>query len=469
MSDEPLTLAERSAAAADARLRVGMPDWARRAAVGGWDAIAATVSYLVVAAIAQGLGMETPIGARLSIAFGLISIAFLGLSGAYRSIRIADPSAARMLITGLLAAASVLVVADLTGLPARPSLLLPTGILAAALWLLGHRVLEFVPASNLQPTLVVGTPDEVAQFEEAARLQPSAGIVIVGSSDASSAGPGGPPVERVVVMPSAAGHPGLAYALREAEDAGARIDVVAPFHSVVGVRPSFGRIGPLPTLSVNPTRPSRIGLAAKRAGDIILGSILLVIASPVLLGIALAIKLDDRGPVFFRQTRTGRFGREFTVLKFRTMSVRPSDDGIAAVADAADSGDLALSTAEIAMVVAEVKSAEGDRVTTPGRFLRRFSLDELPQLVHVVTGSMSLVGPRPLRPFETATLEPWQAERNLMRPGLTGLWQVMGRSEIDWDERMLMDYDYIRHWSPALDLHILVRTVGAVVTGRGAQ
>jgi lipopolysaccharide/colanic/teichoic acid biosynthesis glycosyltransferase len=183
-------------------------------------------------------------------------------------------------------------------------------------------------------------------------------------------------------------------------------------------------------------------------------AILLLLLAPVLLAAALAIKATDPGPVLFRQTRTGRYGREFTMLKLRTMRLG-SEHHRATLAQRNEAdGHL-------------FKVRSDPRVTAVGRRLRRYSLDELPQLVNVLLGHMSLVGPRPL-PTEDSDFS-GQARRRLQaKPGLTGLWQVSGRSDLAWADALRLDLEYVDTWSLGLDLVILARTLPAVLRGAGA-
>ncbi|GIF70834.1 sugar transferase [Asanoa siamensis] len=181
----------------------------------------------------------------------------------------------------------------------------------------------------------------------------------------------------------------------------------------------------------------------------------LTLALPVLLAIALAIKLDGRGPVFFRQTRVGLSGKEFGVFKFRTM-----------VVDAEEVLERLKARNETDGLM--FKMRDDPRVTRVGRFLRRFSLDELPQLVNVLLGQMSLVGPRPPLPREVARYDGDVARRLLVKPGITGLWQVSGRSDLSWEDGIRLDLYYVENWSLTADLAIMWKTVGAVIASRGA-
>jgi len=211
---------------------------------------------------------------------------------------------------------------------------------------------------------------------------------------------------------------------------------------------------PLVTLSTTPT--SALALALKRALDVALSSLVLLLALPVLSAVALLIKLTEGGAVFFRQRRCGLHGRPFTLYKFRTM--------------VADAEQRRSDVAHLNEMDGPVFKARNDpRVTPLGRLLRRFSLDELPQLWNVLRGDMSLVGPRPPIPEEVAAYERWQRRRLAMKPGLTCLWQISGRNELDFERWMALDLQYIDHWSPWLDLKILAKTLPVVLSGRGAS
>ena len=194
---------------------------------------------------------------------------------------------------------------------------------------------------------------------------------------------------------------------------------------------------------------------AKRALDITVAAALLVLAAPLMLLIALAIKLDSPGPVIFRQRRVGKDGRLFTFYKFRGM--------------VADAEARLHEVAHLNEVDGPIfKSRRDPRVTRVGRVLRRTSLDELPQLWNVLRGDMSLVGPRPPLPTEVTRYEPWQRDRLLVPGGITGLWQVSGRNLLGFEDMVRLDLEYITRWSLWLDLRILLRTILVVLTARGA-
>jgi exopolysaccharide biosynthesis polyprenyl glycosylphosphotransferase len=183
-------------------------------------------------------------------------------------------------------------------------------------------------------------------------------------------------------------------------------------------------------------------------------SVLAVTAIPAAL-IAIAIKIDSDGPVFFRQERVGKDGRRFTCYKFRTM-VRDAEQQLA-VLESNGMIDERL-----------IKQRDDPRRTRVGKWLRRTSLDELPQFVNVLRGEMSIVGPRPPVPAEVAKYDDWHHDRLLVTPGLTGLWQVSGRSNLTFEEMVRLDLYYAEHWSPWLDIKIMLRTIPAILTARGA-
>ena len=270
-------------------------------------------------------------------------------------------------------------------------------------------------------------------------------------------------VDRVVVAFSRLADHDLSDILRSCDEHRVELDVVPRLFDVVGPQPAARSIGGVPVLGVRGASDKPVQRFAKRALDMIAAGGLLLLASPALIAIAIAVKLDG-GPVLFRQIRVGQHGRLFRVAKFRTM-VTDAEKLDRELTERVKNGELSIDAA----VESLKNGAQRDpRVTRVGHFLRRTSLDELPQLLNVLAGQMSLVGPRPLRPFEVESLKGWQQTRQAVRPGITGLWQVLGRSDIGWGERMQLDYDYARHWSLALDFEILVKTVRVVLLRKGA-
>jgi exopolysaccharide biosynthesis polyprenyl glycosylphosphotransferase len=243
----------------------------------------------------------------------------------------------------------------------------------------------------------------------------------------------------------------LAWSLEERE-----VDlVVSPgLLGVAGPRLSIRPAAGMPLLHVERPVMSGARRAFKRAVETALTVVLVLFALPVLMVITVAIRLDSTGPVLFRQKRVGARGTEFDMIKFRTMCA----DAEARLAELQrDAGNDVL-----------FKMKDDPRITRVGKVLRRFSLDELPQLINVLRGEMSLVGPRPPLPREVEAYEPDAVRRLRVKPGLTGLWQVSGRSDLSWDESLRLDLWYVDNWCLALDLQILFRTARAVLRGSGA-
>jgi exopolysaccharide biosynthesis polyprenyl glycosylphosphotransferase len=219
----------------------------------------------------------------------------------------------------------------------------------------------------------------------------------------------------------------------------------------VRVRP----VGGLPLMHIDPPTWADATRMSKRLFDVVTASLLLLVFAPALLTCVVAVKAADRGPVLFRQRRIGRNGAEFSCLKFRTMCVDAEER-------------LAQLHAEHGYAGGLFKMKDDPRVTRPGRWLRRFSLDELPQLINVLRGDMSLVGPRPPLPLEVEQYPDNASRRLHVRPGMTGLWQVSGRSDLTFDEALRLDLYYVDNWSMVQDLGILIKTLRAVVSSRGA-
>jgi exopolysaccharide biosynthesis polyprenyl glycosylphosphotransferase len=239
------------------------------------------------------------------------------------------------------------------------------------------------------------------------------------------------------------------------EGTGLELLVAPGLVEVAGPRLHIRPFDGLPLLSVEQPRFEGWRRVVKSAMDRSAALTALVLFSPVFLGLALAVGLSSPGGVFYRQQRVGVNGRPFTMLKFRSM-VPGADQQVAGLSDGNDADGLLF------------KMRQDPRVTPVGRWLRRLSLDELPQLVNVLTGSMSLVGPRPPLPQEVARYDTSVSRRLLVKPGLTGLWQISGRSDLSWEESVRLDLRYVENWSLALDAQILWKTARAVVTASGA-
>jgi exopolysaccharide biosynthesis polyprenyl glycosylphosphotransferase len=236
---------------------------------------------------------------------------------------------------------------------------------------------------------------------------------------------------------------------------GIRVKIAPSTMELLVQRAEFVPGESVPLFELAPPVFEGIDFALKRAFDVVLAMIMLLALSPLLLIIVLAVRLSSRGPVLFRSVRPGIGQQPFPCLKFRTMHT----DAEQRLADLES-----LNEASGALF----KIRDDPRLTPIGRFLRRFSLDELPQLVNVLRGEMSLVGPRPLPLRDYELMQEWHRKRYLVLPGMTGLWQVSGRSELDFDDLVRLDFIYLERWSLALDLAILVKTLPAVLSRRGA-
>jgi lipopolysaccharide/colanic/teichoic acid biosynthesis glycosyltransferase len=219
---------------------------------------------------------------------------------------------------------------------------------------------------------------------------------------------------------------------------------------------------------MRPDSSKQFVLAIKRMIDVVGSALLLILCAPLFLVIALAIKASSKGPIFFRQERVGHYGQLFPFLKFRSMYAG-NDHSIHKAFVIKFIADEAERRSPNGKADNIYKLAKDKRITRVGKFLRRTSLDELPQFLNVLKGEMSLVGPRPPIPYELAAYQTWHRRRVLeVKPGITGLWQVTGRSRVKFDEMVRLDLRYATSWSPWLDLRILLRTPLAVLKGTGA-
>jgi exopolysaccharide biosynthesis polyprenyl glycosylphosphotransferase len=260
--------------------------------------------------------------------------------------------------------------------------------------------------------------------------------------------------ERVIIAPDSHDQDEILHAIRVIKALGVKVSVLPRLLEVVGSSSTFDDVDGITLLGVRQYGLSQSSAFLKRSMDVIGAVTGLAVLAPLLLLLAIAVKLESGGPVFFRQPRIGRRGERFNMLKFRSM-----------VTDAE----------HIKRELHERNEAEGGlfkitddpRITRVGRFLRPTSLDELPQLLNVLKGEMSLVGPRPLVPDEDALIEGWQRRRLAVKPGMTGLWQIFGSSRIPMNEMVKIDYLYGANWSIWADLKILLRTIPYVLHRRG--
>ena len=232
--------------------------------------------------------------------------------------------------------------------------------------------------------------------------------------------------------------------------------IVAPaLTDIAGPRIHSTPVAGLPLIHVDYPEFTGIKLVLKRTSDIVTSALALIVLSPALLAIALVIRLTSDGPAIYRQERVGMHGETFHMLKFRTMVV-DAEQRLSSLLDASEGNGVLF------------KMRNDPRITPFGRFLRRYSIDELPQLWNVLKGDMSLVGPRPPLASEVQSYERWVHRRLLVKPGITGLWQVSGRSNLSWDDSVRLDLYYVENWSLTADLIIIWRTVRAVLRSDGA-
>jgi exopolysaccharide biosynthesis polyprenyl glycosylphosphotransferase len=364
--------------------------------------------------------------------------------------------------------------------PAVPKLLL-FWIIAVSLVPVLRAVARAVARSTVaftQNAIIVGAGDVGQTVAEKLLRHPEYGINIIGfvDSEPKEQRPTlrhltilGPPerlpelipsfdVERVIVAFSRDPHERVLTLIRSLKDLFVQIDIVPRYFELMGAGIGLSAVEGVPLLGLP---PRGLGLSArllKRSMDVAVSATLLLALIPLWLLVAILIKLDTPGPVFFRQRRVGAGGNEFSIVKFRTM-----------VADAEDCKDLVAHMNKHAAVDPRMfKIPDDPRTTRVGHMLRRLSLDELPQLVNVLRGEMSLVGPRPLIPSEDRCVADWGRSRLDLKPGMTGLWQVLGRSEISFEEMVRLDYLYVTNWSLWHDLRLLCRTAPALLRARGA-
>jgi len=261
-------------------------------------------------------------------------------------------------------------------------------------------------------------------------------------------------VSRVILAFSRSSHESVLDVIRNAGLLDVHLSIVPRYFEIIAANVGIGDVEGISVIEIPEAGLSRLARVTKRVFDLLFTVPLLILLSPLFLVVAIAIKLDSRGPVFFRQSRMGRHNRQFRIFKFRTM-----------VADAESQRDTLLHANESTGPLFKIKS--DPRVTRVGGVLRRLSLDELPQLLNVLRGEMSLVGPRPFVIHEDIEIDGWARRRLDLTPGMTGVWQVMGRNDIGFDEMVKLDYVYVTNWSLWWDIKLLLRTVPIVFGRRG--
>jgi exopolysaccharide biosynthesis polyprenyl glycosylphosphotransferase len=320
-------------------------------------------------------------------------------------------------------------------------------------------------------TLIVGTGHVAEVVERKISSHPEYRLELVGFVDEERHGTGSAPlvgrpsdlarlvdeleIDWVILAFSQSSYEETLDLLRAARRPDVHLSIVPRFFEVFASNATIQELEGMPVVNLPSMRLSRGVRFTKRAVDVTLAALGLLVLSPLLAALALAVKLDSRGPVFFRQERHGRGGSIFRMVKFRSMRA------------GAESERLALASLnEVGGALFKIK--EDPRITRVGGFLRRRSLDELPQLWNVLRGEMSLVGPRPFVVHESSRITGWASRRLDITPGITGLWQVSGRNDLPFDEMVKLDYIYVTNWSLWWDLKILAQTIPVVLSRRGA-
>jgi exopolysaccharide biosynthesis polyprenyl glycosylphosphotransferase len=322
-----------------------------------------------------------------------------------------------------------------------------------------------------RPVIIVGTGTDAISLLHAAQRRPDLGYEVLGFTGDGTGERGAlrvlgsvedtPEVVRRtgatgVVLSVGSLDPAMVNRLtRVLTDQGCHVTLSSSLHDIDISRTRSQAIDGRLMIYIEPTNRSRIHLLLKRAFDLTIASLVLLFSLPIMLVAAVAVKLDSPGPVFFRQVRVGKDGRPFEILKFRSMCV-------GAEAKQAELADLNERSGPLFKVTCD------PRVTRVGRFLRKSSIDELPQLWNVIRGEMSVVGPRPALPAESEQWSPELRERLRVLPGITGMWQVSGRAEADFELYRRLDLYYVDNWSLTHDIRILLKTIVVVFAGRGA-
>ena len=358
--------------------------------------------------------------------------------------------------------------------PLSPASAIGVGVGALLAGFVARGVIRFL-FHHLTPQalgLAIGAPQAVDMIARRVSTHPETRLALVGylSSDeeetASELPRLGSPaeisrvarelrIERVVVTELQMGEVGAEHLIAECKAEGLALTFLPQHYGLLGPGIELNRLAELPVLDFRFSDPPRSTIAMKRAMDIVVSALLLILLSPLLLGVALWILLDDGRPVLFRQRRAGKEGEPFTMVKFRTM-VNDAEQRLPELVDIENLDQPAF------------KIPDDPRVTPSGRWLRRTSIDELPQLLNVLRGQMSLVGPRPEEESVVALYDERQRSRLAIKPGMTGPMQVYGRSDLTFEERLAMERDYLDNLSLLTDLAILLRTPGAVIRGDSA-
>ena len=436
--------------------------------LGATDCLAAILAVILVTAL---WGHEVTL---LSLAAGPLVVLMHKLAGLYDRDELVlkrstlDEVPAILQVTGVFALVVTVLLPLITGVHFH-------SLQIALLWLsafglvIAGRIVARKAAARVAATercLVIGDVSHAARVRE--KLQ-SSGVEATVVATLPLAGDdaraiGGPDeirrivrdldIHRVIIAPVSTDSSAVVELIRIAKAVGVRVSVLPRMFEVVGSFVEFEDLDGMTMLGIRRFGLTRSSHLVKRAFDLIGASLILIAVAPVMAAMALAIRLDSRGPVFFFQTRVGRHGRHFNIIKFRSM-----------VPDAESRKQTLRQLNEASGGL--FKIVDDPRITRVGRFLRRTSLDELPQLINVVKGEMSLVGPRPLVVDEDALVHGLDRSRLHLTPGMTGPWQVLGSTRVPMNEMVAIDYLYVASWTLWTDVKILVRTVGHVFSRNG--
>lgn len=424
------------------------------------------------------LGEYWPVGVTF-IAVMLLALHFYGSYGNRRSIHWLD-EVPKVGMAALLATAAVIIVFFLF----RPAFfsrlmfgyLLLAGFGLTAFWrfaLRALRIARFRRGRDVERVVVVGRGNMAKMLMQQLTAAPASGLQLVGFVDHEPDNGedfgrfrrlGGPDhlgaalrdagANRAVVALPPSSSLAVSDAVSACRSSGVQCTIVPDLADVQAGRLHTEEIAGIPLFTLSTNEIAGFNYLQKRVLDTLLAALLLAVLSPLLLVIIIAIKLDSRGPILFRQVRVGRNGREFQLHKFRSM-VPEAERMMEELYPGSSAEPL-------------FKRRDDPRRTRVGRLLRRTSLDELPQMFNVITGDMSMVGPRAQVPDEVAQYDDWAHTRLRVLPGLTGLWQVSGRSNLSFEEMVMLDTYYVGHWSLGLDIKIILRTIPAVIRGEGA-
>jgi len=262
-------------------------------------------------------------------------------------------------------------------------------------------------------------------------------------------------IHHVIMSFSASTHDVSLSTIRQCQNIGVTFSVIPRLFEALSGFDTIDNVQSIPLVTLQNSKQASWKLAVKRLIDILGSVCILILSTPFLITIGIIIKLDSKGPVFFKQKRCGKNGKRFSMLKFRSMII-----------DAESKQEELLKKNEASGLVFKMK--DDPRITKIGKFLRKYSLDEFPQFFNVLKGDMSLVGPRPPLPAEVSDYNDWYGQRLSVKPGMTGMWQINGRSDLSFEEMVKLDVEYITNWSLWLDVVLLLRTIPAVINRRGA-